>query len=117
MKIKMGDSVKIISGGTMIKNKVGEVFRIIPKQKRVQIRGIDGMMKHVKKKHGDKDSKGEIVNKLKSIHISKLMFMSKVDSRPVRIGYKILENGSKQRLTLGKKIKSTAIETKKWNAV
>ena len=46
MKIKKGDTVKVLSGND--KGKTGEVLEVIPKTQKVIVKGVNIRKKHVK---------------------------------------------------------------------
>ena len=46
MRIKKGDTVKILSGND--KGKTGEVLSVIPKDNKIVVKGINVRKKHVK---------------------------------------------------------------------
>ena len=53
MKIKKGDTVKVLSGND--KGKTGEVIEVIPKTEKVIVKGVNVRKKHVKpRKQGEK---------------------------------------------------------------
>ncbi len=65
--IKKGLKVKILTGKD--KNKEGEVIEIDRKNKRVKVKGINIVKKHVKT---TKEKKGGIISKENYIHLSNL---------------------------------------------
>ena len=48
MKIHKGDRVRVISGDQEDKDKVGEVIRVLPKENRVVVQGVNMVKKHQK---------------------------------------------------------------------
>ena len=46
MHIKIGDTVKVISGSN--KNQIGEVIRVFPSSKKIIVKGINLKFKHCK---------------------------------------------------------------------
>lgn len=100
MKIKKNDTVKIISGD--FKGKVGKVIKIYPKHNRVQIENMGFYKKHIKSRIYKKYPKGGVIEKLKFIHVSNIMFFSKNVNRAVRIGYNKDDKGLKTREVRGK---------------
>ena len=50
MKIKKGDTVKVLSGND--KGKTGEVLEVIPKTEKIVVKGINIRKKHVKAAFG-----------------------------------------------------------------
>ena len=68
MKIKKGDTVKVLSGND--KGKTGEVLEVIPKTQKVIVKGVNIRKKHVKpRKQGEE---GGIIPVECSIHSSKV---------------------------------------------
>jgi len=48
MKIRKGDRVRVMRGDKTDKNKVGEVIRVLPKENRVVVQGVNLVKKHQK---------------------------------------------------------------------
>ena len=69
VKVKKGDTVKVISGGS--KGKQGTVMSVDRKTDRVKIEGINMVKKHVKP--GPANPQGGIESVEASIHISNVM--------------------------------------------
>ena len=67
MIIKKGTQVKIITGKD--RGKTGEILEIDRKQKRVKIKSINMIKKHLKP---TKENKGGIISKENFIHISNI---------------------------------------------
>jgi len=93
MKIKKGDSVKILTGNES--GKIGEVLKLDPKNGRVFVKGARVVKKHVKA--SKKSPHGGIVDKTMSINISNVQVVCPNCSKPARIGYQITSN-NKTRL-------------------
>lgn len=66
MKIKKGDTVKILAGKD--RSKTGKVVQVLPKKDRVVVEGINIFKKHVKPKR--EGEKGQTVEMPRSVHIS-----------------------------------------------
>ncbi len=92
-KIRKNDRVQVITGKD--RGKVGKVLRVIPRKSRAIVEGVNIVKKHQKPTPG---SQGGIIEKEASIHISNLMLICPKCTDPVRVGYKILEDGSKVRI-------------------
>ena len=90
LKIKMGDTVKIITGKD--KDKEGKVIAINRKTKRVIVEGANMITKHVKPNAANPN--GGIVKQESPIDISNVMYVHK--GKPTRVGFKF-ENGKKVR--------------------
>ena len=76
------------------KGKNGEVFRVLPKEGRVLVRGVNMMRKHQKQTANEE---GGIISKEAPINISNLALEDPKDGKPTRVGFKFLEDGSKVR--------------------
>ncbi|MDE7340936.1 MAG: 50S ribosomal protein L24 [Lachnospiraceae bacterium] len=90
MKIKKGDTVKVIAGKD--KDKEGKVVSVDRKNGRVLVEGINKITKHEKPSAANQN--GGIVQKEAPIDISNVMYVHK--GKPTRIGFK-MENGKKVR--------------------
>tara|TARA_B100000902_G_scaffold380336_1_gene415616 strand:+ start:614 stop:934 length:321 start_codon:yes stop_codon:yes gene_type:complete len=93
LKIKLGDSVKVISGKS--KGHVGRVISMIIDKNRAFVEGANMVSRHTKP--NAKNQEGGIIKKESSIHISNLML---VDSKgnPSKVGVKFdTKTGQKQR--------------------
>lgn len=90
MKIKKGDTVKVIAGKD--KDKEGKVVSVDRKNGRVLVEGINKVTKHEKPSAANQN--GGIVQKEAPIDISNVMYVHK--GKPTRIGFK-MENGKKVR--------------------
>lgn len=102
MRIKKGDTVKVLSGND--KGKTGEVLEIIPKTERIIVKGINIRKKHVKaRKQGEESG---IISVECPIHSSKVNVVCPKCGKTTRIQYKI-EKDEKVRVCqkCGAKIK------------
>ena len=70
--IKKGQKVKILIGDD--KNKTGTVLKVLPREQKIVVEGINIKKKHVKGKTSDK--KGEIVDIAAPIHISNVTLVN-----------------------------------------
>lgn len=73
MKIKVGDTVKIITGSN--KNKEGKVLEVLKSENRVIIEGINKVKKHVKP--NAQNETGGILEVEAPIHISNVKVLDK----------------------------------------
>ena len=67
MILKKGNQVKVISGKD--KGKTGEILEINRKQKKVKVKSINMIKKHLKP---TKENKGGIISKENFIHLSNI---------------------------------------------
>jgi large subunit ribosomal protein L24 len=94
LKIKKGDSVKVISGKD--KGKTGKVLSVYPQDRKITVENVNMHTRFEKSKKA-----GQPGNQIKfpaRFPISKVMLLDSNSGFPTRIGYKILENGTKQRI-------------------
>ena len=90
MKIKKGDTVKVIAGKD--KDKEGKVLSVDRKNGRVVVEGVKMVTKHVKPSAANQD--GGIVQKEAALDVSNVMYVH--NGKPTRIGFKF-ENDKKVR--------------------
>ncbi len=96
MKIKKGDNVEVISGKDA--GKRGRVLRVDRDRERVVVEGV-AMIKRHTRPNPQKKIQGGIVEREAAIHFSNVMVISPDSGRPTRIGYKILDDGRKVRVS------------------
>lgn len=92
LKIKKGDRVIVTTGRS--KGKTGDVLKVMPKENRAIVQGVNMVKRHEKPKMG---AEGGIVEKEGPIHISNLAHVDPKGGGATRVGYKILEDGRKVR--------------------
>lgn len=85
MKLRKGDTVKVLSGND--KGKTGEVLEVIPKTQKIIVKGINIRKKHIKpRKQGEE---GGIIPSEFSIHSSKVAVVCPKCGKATRIGYSV----------------------------
>ena len=94
LKIKKGDKVVVISGGS--KGKEGEVIRVMPQDNKAIVEGVNMVSKHTKP--SAKNPQGGIVKTEAPIHISNLALVDPKSGKATRVGYK-MEDGKKVRVS------------------
>lgn len=94
MKIRKGDTVKVIHGKDQ--SKQGRVERVLPKSGRVLVEGINVITRHVRATPGLRQ--GGRITQEAPIHISNVMLVCNRCSQPVRVGYRRLDDGAKVRV-------------------
>ena len=93
MRVKKGDTVKVLSGKD--KGKIGEVLEILPKTNKIVVKGINIIKKHTKpRKQGEE---GGILSMEGAIHVAKVNVVCPKCGKPTRIGYSE-EKGEKVRV-------------------
>ena len=91
-KIKKGDKVVVLAGRD--KGKNGEVIRVMPKESRALVRGVNLVKRHQKQ---TQNQEGGIISKESPIHLSNIAYVGK-DGKPTRVGFKIQADGKKVRI-------------------
>jgi len=91
-RIRKGDRVAVLSGRN--KGQSGDVIRVLNKQERVIVQGVNMVKRHTK---ATQTNAGGIVNKEASIHVSNVTHVDPKSDKPTRIGYKNLDDGRKVR--------------------
>ena len=90
MKIRKGDTVKILSGKD--RGKTGKVKLVLPKKNKVVVAGVNVMRKHKKPINtNDTKSKG-IIDFEAPINASKVMLIDTETNKSTRVGYQIIDN-------------------------
>ncbi len=92
MKIKKGETVKILAGKD--RGKIGEVLRVIPKIGRVVVKSLNMVKKHRKATKLNPD--GGIFEIENPMHISNVQLIDQTTGKPSRVGY-TKKNGVKER--------------------
>ncbi|WP_274427166.1 50S ribosomal protein L24 [Chelativorans sp. YIM 93263] len=92
-KIKKGDSVVVLAGRD--KGRTGEVIKMMPKEDRALVRGVNLVRRHQKQ---SAQSEGGIITKEAAIHVSNLALADPKDGKPTRVGIQIKDDGRKVRV-------------------
>ena len=92
LKIKKGDQV-VVTGGRD-KGKRGEVLRVVKKDDRLIVSGVNMVHRHTRP---SAQHPGGIVDKEATIHISNVAHIDPKTSEATRVGFKTLEDGRKVR--------------------
>ena len=91
MKIRKGDTVKVIAGKD--KGKTGTILMTLKDSDQVVIEGINVVKRHQKNKQTR--SQGQIIEKSMPIHVSNVSLME--GDKAVRVGFKIEGEGDKAK--------------------
>jgi large subunit ribosomal protein L24 len=95
LKIKKGDTVKVLSGKD--KGKTGKVLKVIPKISKVMVENVNVHTKFERaKKAGEK---GKKVTFFGTLPVSKVMLVDPSSGEASRVKFTFLENGTKQRIS------------------
>jgi len=90
MKIRKGDTVKVIAGKD--KGKTGSVLTVLRDTDQVVIEGINEVKRHQKNRRAR--SQGQIIEKSMPIHVSNVSLME--GDKAVRVGYTYEGEGEKR---------------------
>ena len=92
-KIKKGDKVVVLAG--KYRGVEGEVLKVMPKEERVLVQGVNLIKKHQKQTQTEQ---GGIITREAPIHVSNVAYLDKESGKATRIGFKINDDGAKVRV-------------------
>jgi large subunit ribosomal protein L24 len=84
-KIKKGDRVVVLTGKD--KGRQGNVLKVLPKDERVLVSGVNMVKRHTRPSQGD--PQGGIKNKEATLHISNVSLLDPKSGEPTRVGFRI----------------------------
>ena len=85
-KIRKGDRVVVLAGKD--KGKSGEVIRVMPKDARVIVQGVNVVKRHTRASRTDT---GGIFEKEAPLHVSNVAHIDPKSGEPTRVGIKVIE--------------------------
>lgn len=91
--IKKDDKVIVIAGKE--KGKIGTVLRVDKDNGKVIVEKINMVKRHARP--GGKTAQGGIIEKEAPLHISNVKLICNRCAKPTRVGWEILDDGSKSR--------------------
>jgi len=91
-KIKKGDRVIVLTGRD--KGRQGAVLKVLPKESRVLVEGLNIVHRHTRPTQGD--PQGGIKTKEAALHISNVAIVDPKSGGATRIGFRV-EDGKKVR--------------------
>ena len=83
-KIKKGDRVVVLTGKD--KGRQGAVLRVLPKEDRVVVEGLNMVQRHTRPTQSD--PQGGIKNKEAPIHVSNVAIVDS-NGKPTRVGFRV----------------------------
>jgi len=89
MKIKKGDTVKVIKGKDA--GNVGKVEKVFSKEDKVLVEGVGQYKRHVKSRM--QGQKSEIITITKPLSIANVELLCPKCKKQARVGYKIVKDG------------------------
>ncbi|MEM8964930.1 MAG: 50S ribosomal protein L24 [Bacteroidota bacterium] len=93
LKIKSGDTVKVISGND--KGKTGQVISVLIADDKVLVEDVNVVTKHVKP--SAQNPEGGRNQQEAPIHISNVMLVNPATGEPTKVGRKKNDSGKNQR--------------------
>lgn len=95
MKLKKGDQVLVLTGRDS--GKKGKILKIFPKSNQVIVEGIHLIKKH--QRPSRENPKGGMVERETKIHFSNLKLICPKTGKATRVGYSLLADGTKARIS------------------
>ncbi len=95
-KVRKGDDVIVLTGRD--KGKTGSVLRVMPKESRIIVQGVNVAKRHTRQ---SATQTGGIVEKELSIHVSNVALADPDGDKATRVGFKFLDDGRKVRYAKG----------------
>jgi large subunit ribosomal protein L24 len=95
MHVRRGDRVRVIRGN--FAGSEGTVLRVLPKENRVVIGGINLRKRHMRRTQANPE--GGIVTFEAPIHASNVMLLD-TNGEPTRVRYRIDADGTKERIAV-----------------
>lgn len=92
LKLKKGDNVIVVSGSE--KGKIGEILKVFPENLMLLISGINLRTHHTKP--SSTHAGGKVLKEAK-IQISNVAYYDFENKIPVKVGFKVLDDGKKVR--------------------
>lgn len=92
-KIRKGDKVVVLTGKD--KGRTGEVLRVMPKEDKAIVRGINMIVRHQRQ---SQTQEGGLIRKEAAIHLSNIAVADPKDGKtPTRVGFEV-RDGKKVRV-------------------
>lgn len=91
-KIRKGDEIVVLTGKD--KGRKGNVLRVIPKEGRAIVSGINMVKRHTKQ---SATQEAGIISKEAAIQLSNIAIADPKDGKPTRVGFKTADDGRKVR--------------------
>ena len=83
-KIKKGDRVVVLTGKD--KGRQGAVLKVLPKEERVLVEGLNMVQRHTRPSQGD--PQGGIKHKEAPLHLSNVAIVDS-NGKPTRVGFRV----------------------------
>ena len=96
-RIRKDDVVIVIAGKD--KGSSGRVLKVLPKEERVVVEGVNLVKRHTKPDIAH--PQGGVVSKEASLHLSNVALRDPKTGKPTRVGFKVNDKGRKVRVAKG----------------
>ena len=100
MRVIKGDTVEILAGNQAAAERPakvrGKVLRVIPREGKIVVEGVNRRFKHVRR--SQKYPQGGRIQREMPIDLSNVMPVCPHCDKGVRVGFKVNEDGSKERV-------------------
>jgi large subunit ribosomal protein L24 len=93
-RIRKGDTVLVTTGKS--KGQRGEVLQVFPKEDRAVVQGAAIARRHTKPT--GMGQPGGIIEREASVHMSNLKLIDPTSDKPTKVGFRVLEDGTKVRV-------------------
>ncbi len=93
MRIKVGDTVKIIAGDD--RGETGKVTRVLTAKNKVVVEGFNKVFKHVRR--SQKNPQGGRLQIEMPLHVSNVMLVCPTTGQPTKVGMRKTADGGKER--------------------
>ena len=93
MSLKKGDQITVLAGKD--RGKKGKILKVFPKEARILVEGINFLKVYARP--SQQNPKGGIIQVEGRLSRSKVKLVCPKCSKPTRIGYQFLADGTKQR--------------------
>jgi large subunit ribosomal protein L24 len=94
LKIRTGDTVKVLSGKD--KGKSGKVIKVLPKAARLVVENVNIHTRFQRSKKAGEP--GKKITFFAALPVSKVMLVDPNSGESTRVSFTFLENGTKQRI-------------------
>ncbi len=94
LKVRRGDTVMVISGKE--KGKRGEVERVLPRENRVVVGGVNVRTRHARPSQQNQEG---LYTFEAPIHVSNVMLIDPDSGEPTRVGHRFADSGEKIRVS------------------
>jgi large subunit ribosomal protein L24 len=94
LKVRRGDTVMVISGKE--KGKRGEVERVLPRESRVVVGGVNVRTRHARPSQQNQEG---LYTFEAPIHVSNVMLVDPDSGEPTRVGHRFADSGEKIRVS------------------